>query len=88
MKVDSISRLTYMQGMMQTSRAANPDHATQTKGHQPEVAPPDNGLTGAERAFFSKLFPGSAQQIGAHKTYTPMGFNAPVELGQIINRKG
>ncbi len=88
MKVDSISSVTYMQGMMNTSRAAGSQQSVQTKSYQAEVAPPEHGLTGDERAFFTKLFPGSAQQIGMHKTYTPVGFNAPIELGQIINRKG
>jgi len=86
MKVDSISSSSYAQTMMNTSRAASVQRTVQAKNYQTEL--PENGLTGAERAFFTKLFPGSAQQIGTHKTYTPSGFNAPVELGQIINRKG
>ncbi len=88
MKIDSISNLTYMPGLANAGRAAGIQQPLPNKSYPTEVAPPDNGLTGAERAFFSRLFPGSAHQIGAHNTYTPTGFSTPVELGQIVNRKG
>jgi len=88
MRIDSISQLGYSQNVASVGRLTKTQQVSQNKNQQAEVAPPDNGLTGAERAFFAKLFPGSVLQISTHKTYSLSGLNATVELGQIVNRKG
>jgi len=88
MRIDSISNSTYTQAIASHGRSANNSQVFPSKAQQVEIAPPESGLTGPERAFFAKLFPGSVHQISAHMTYSPTGVNASVEIGQIINRKG
>ena len=88
MKIDSISNLAYFQNVMNTAHTANTRQVSHDQILKTEATTIDNGLTGAERAYFAQLFPGSTGQISSHKTYSPAGINAPVELGQIINRKG
>ncbi|HUI29746.1 MAG TPA: hypothetical protein VLX91_05980 [Candidatus Acidoferrales bacterium] len=94
MRIDSISNplngtgLTHVHNVSNTSRASNAQQTFQGKDQQVEIAPPENGLTGAERAYFAGLFPGSVLQINTHKTYSPTGISAMVEPGQIVNRKG
>jgi hypothetical protein len=86
-RIDSISNLAYTQTTANTGHAAGARQASQSRSQQIDM-PPEKGLTGAERAFFAKLFPGSGSQISAHKTYSPAGMSSTVELGQIVNRKG
>ena len=88
MRIDSISNSLYAQTIMNAGRSANSAQVSESKAQQSEIAPPENGLTGPEQAFFAKLFPGSVHQLNAQMTYSPSGANASVELGQIINRKG
>jgi len=88
MKIDSVSNMAYTQDISGRSPAAGAHQASQFKSEQPEIAPADNGLTGAEKAFFAKLFPGSVGQVNAQRTYSPVGINPKVDLGQIVNRKG
>jgi len=88
MRIDSISNFAYAENVVNTGRTATMQEASQGKSQQPPIAPPENGLTGAERAFFAKLFPGSVHQMAVRETYSPAGMNPQVDLGQIINRKG
>jgi hypothetical protein len=88
MRIDSVTNFAYTENVASTGRTAAVHEAPQNKTQQTPIAPPEDGLTGAERAFFAKLFPGSVHQIGPRETYTPVGMNAQVELGQIVNRKG
>lgn len=88
MKIDSISSTTYspvsQRGPANTPKTAAPEHkAPATSG----ASLSSNGLTGAERAFFAKLFPESSLQINTHSTYSQNGVQSSVQLGQIINRK-
>ena len=87
MRIDSIPNLAYTQTTLNTGHTAGTRQASQSRSQQTEM-PPEKGLTGAEKAFFAKLFPGSGAQISAHKTYSPAGMNSTVELGQLVNRKG
>ena len=89
MKIDSISGMGYSpvsqsRGPVNTQKAAAPE---QKAAAGPAAAASHNGLTGAERAFFAKLFPESSLQIHAHSVYSPNGVHSSVEPGQIINRK-
>lgn len=89
MKIDSVSSMGYSpvsqsRGPVNTPKATAPQ---QKAAADPAASPSHNGLTGAERAFFAKLFPESSKQIHAHSIYSPNGVHSSVEPGQIINRK-
>ncbi len=89
MKIDSISNMGYSpisqsRGAANTPKAAAPQ---QKAAAGPAASPSHTGLTGAERAFFAKLFPESSLQIHAHSIYSPHGVQSSIEPGQIINRK-
>ncbi len=90
MKIDSISNPGYTQEIGSSGRGANVRQVAQNQNQRTQMntVSPDNGLSGAERAFFAKLFPGSSVQSNPPKTYSATGFNASVNLGQIVNRKG
>lgn len=88
MKIDSVSNLSYVQNVMSNGRTPNARPVLQDQNLKTQAPTSESGLTGAERAFFAKLFPGSSVQITSHKTYSPAGFKTSVELGQIVNRKG
>jgi hypothetical protein len=96
MKVDSISNSLYGTSLIQTQRISQTGNLrpqSQISGIQnqntmgTEGISSTTGLTSAERAFFAKLFPNAASEINSHVTYSPVGVNSSVELGQIINRK-